>query len=207
MQPRFLRRLDLAAPLRRSAWAERRWGSSALLRLNDRFGRKRRRADRRAAMRAVVEAEGAGTGRAGHASRSPIRNCSARSSLICGAGSARWVERRAEAHEAPVVVRLRAGRVASPSKIACRVGRQFAGKDGRFGDAVEASARRSSRPSRGTPMMASSVSPPCPDLGLAGGADRGQRDHVDLGADPFGARDRLRGQQRARSPPAGRGSV
>ena len=32
------------------------------------------------------------------------------------------------------------------------------------------------------------------NLRLAGGADRGQRDDVDFGADPFGARDRLGGQ-------------
>ena len=60
-------------------------------------------------------------------------------------------------------------------------------------------------PVSGTPMIASSISPPA-DLGLAGGADRGERDDVDLGADAFGARDRLARSARAGSPPAGRGS-
>ena len=89
------------------------------------------------AIRAVVEPKGAGAGRAlAHARRSPIRNCSARSSRICGAGLAARGQRRAEAHEPPVVVGLGQGdRVALEDRL--RVGRQFAGKDGRFGDAVE----------------------------------------------------------------------
>ena len=43
-------------------------------------------------------------------------------------------------------------------------------------------------------MIASSVSRAVPDLSLARGADRGERDDVDLGPDPFGARDRPRRQ-------------
>ena len=58
----------------------------------------------------VVEPEGARAGRAlAHASRSPIRNCRARSSRMCGAGWPRARDRRPEAQEAPVVVGLGQG--------------------------------------------------------------------------------------------------
>ena len=161
-----------------------------MLRANDRFGRKRRGlvVDGHAP---IIEAKGAGAGRAlAHARRSPIRNCSARSSRICGAGSPRWVKRRAEAHEPPVVVGFgQRDRVALKDRV--RIGRQFAGKDGRFGDAIEGLP-----PNRlalfghaddGVERLVAR-----PDLSLAGGADRRQRDDVDLRPDPFRARDRFR---------------
>ena len=81
--------------------------------------------------------------------------------------------------------------IASPSKDRVRVGRQFAGKDGRFRDAVERlPADRLAlfrHADDGVERLAAG-----PDLGLAGGADRRQRNDVDLRPDPFGARDRLR---------------
>ena len=145
-------------------------------------------------MRAVVEAEGARAGRAlAHARRSPIRNCSARSSRICGAGSPRWVSggRKRTNRQS---LSASGSAIASPSKIAVRVGRQFAGKDRRLGDAVEDLAADRLALFRhaddGVERLAAG-----PDLGLAGGADRGERDDVDLRPDPFGARDRLRRQR------------
>ena len=189
-EARFLRRLDLEL-----RFVDRRrrggGGNRLVLRANDRFGRvsgagaivdrdaRGRRGERR----------GGGAGAGAHARRSPIRNCSARSSRICGAGSPRWVERRAEADEPPVVVGLGQGdRVALEDRV--RVGRQFAGKHRRFGDAVEDLAADRLALFRhaddGVERLAAG-----PDLSLAGGADRGERDDVDLGPDPFGARDRL----------------
>ena len=134
-EARLLRRLDLELRFvdrrRRDVCRNR-----LVLRADDRFGRERRGliVDRDAP---VVEAEGAGAGRAlAHARRSPIRNCSARSSRICGAGSPRWVRGgRNRTNRQSLSASGRA--IASPSKIDVGVGRQFAGKDGRLGHPVE----------------------------------------------------------------------
>ena len=83
--------------------------------------------------------------------------------------------------------------IASPSKIAF-------GSAGNSPGKTAASATPSKTwppivsPFSGTPMIASRVSRPMPDLSLARGADRGERDDVDLGPDPFRARDRPRRQ-------------
>ena len=87
----------------------------------------------------IVEAEGARAGRAlGHASRSPIRNCRARSSRICGGSGCRRAsgDRRPEAHEAPVGVAPRPARARRREDRRGSAGK-FAGKDRRLGLAVE----------------------------------------------------------------------
>src|SRR5258708_37650582 len=85
---------------------------------------------------------------------------------------------RAEAHEPPVVVGFgERNRVALKDRV--RIGRQFAWKDSRLGDSVERlPANRlaffryaDDRVERLTAGL---------DLSLAGGADRSQRDHIDL---------------------------
>ena len=102
-------------------------------------------------------------------------------------------ERRAEADEPPVVVGLGEGDPVAVEDCV-RVGRQFAGKHSRFGDAVEylAADRLAffGHADDGVERLAAG-----PDLSLAGGADRGERNDVDLRPDPFGARDRFSGER------------
>ncbi len=87
--------------------------------------------------------------------------------------------------------------IASPSKIAV-------GSAGSSPGNTAASAAPSNTspsivsPRSGVPMIALRMSAVLADLGLAGGADRGQRDDVDLRADAFGAGDRLGGQEARR---------
>ncbi len=97
---------------------------------------------------------------------------------------------RAEAHEPPVVVGFgQRDRVAlerlRPDRPAIRRERR------RLRRRRRTSCPPIVSPFSGTPMIASSVSPPVLISRLAGGADRGERDDVDLRSDPFGARNRF----------------
>ena len=79
---------------------------------------------------------------------------------------------------------------ASPANDRLGVFGQLAGKDRRLGDAVEdlpvePLARLGHADDRLERLAGVA------DLGFACRADRGERDHVDLRADPFGAGDRL----------------
>ena len=164
-------------------------GDRLVLRANDRFGREGAGSSS-TAIAPVVEPKGAGAGRAlAHARRSPIRNWSARSSRICGAGSPRAVSGgRKRTNRQSLSASGRA--IASPLKISLRVGRQFAGKNGGFRDAVEHLAADRLALFRHADDRVERLAPG-PDLGLAGGADRGERNDVDL---------RSNSLRRARSP-------
>ena len=160
------------------------------MRANDRLGRVRGGliVDRDAP---VVEAKGAGRGAGAvvHARAVPDQELQRPVEPDLRRGLAALGERRAEADEPPVVVGLGQGdRVALEDGV--RVGRQFAGKDSRLGDAVEnlAADRLAlfGHADDGVERLAAG-----PDLSFAGGADRGERDHVDLGPDAFGAGDRF----------------
>ena len=124
-----------------------------------------------------------------HANLSPMRNCSARSRRIWRRRRAARRYRRTKAHEAPVVVGFREGEgVAGERRLG--VFGQLAGKDRRFGDAVEnMPAELFARLGHADDRLQCLAG--VAHLGLACRAHRAERDHVDLSADPFGARDRL----------------
>ena len=110
-----------------------------------------------------------------------------------GGGAPRAVDRRAEADEAPVVVGFRQRQRFARQRRRRIVG-QPAGKHRRLGDAVEhlavdALARFRRADDRRQNLAAVA------DLGFARRAHRGERDDVDLGAEPFGARDGAAGHQ------------
>ena len=141
-----------------------------------------------------------------HASRSPIRNSSARSSRMCGStpgppSLAGAEPRRPEAHEAQPELPSRR----RPARGARIVG-QFAGEDGGLGLAVEASRRRSPRPPAACRRCAADARRPA--VTLASRVARTEASATTSTRAPANsARLRARATSRAASPPAGRGSL
>ena len=179
------------------------FGNGGALRANGRGRRHRRRrvVDGDAL---VVEPEGA-RARAmfAHASLSPMRNCSARSRRMCGAGAPRAVTGgRKRTKRQSLSASGRAS--ASPANDRLGVFGQFAGKDRRLGDAVEDLAvellARLGHADDRLQRFAGVA-----NLGLARRADRGERDRRRSRRRPLRrARSPCR-STRAGSPPAGRG--